>query len=625
MLPREQAESLHNALLAAFPDIAQLQPFVRYQLGWELSHFQKSTLRETIYKLIQEAESQGYVERLVAAVAEKRSNLDEVRSMMRLFQSTSPTSLSPISDMEEAEAVSPVGSPMYLLNTPLSDTLPFDIGTAWGLNQGSFVGLVLTQPSSNVYEPLVRATRALRDTVHYSEIPLRPPERFWIRMNIDMWNAAGPVDACQLWSQALDQTRVLIRSLRQDGLPEAVDLGFYFNLIGVDNSPAQDAAALARWYRWVSELFPTQQIAIVVALPFQAETYARRFADAWKGYGPQQLYPPIEIAQIKDDYHWTQPAEMPHGDADFAEDPLIAPPLGRDVCMWMYHITITTGQMTLRQPAERAKYQVIIELYQQLRKDFPAINTKPWAYPGAAAQVVDNMDQIVSDGSTESDRQLLELTATYAPGRLPELIMAYAKSARPQARLTALSFARRADSLLDAWLMGVDWNMEYLPAWSELSRQDRVRFHEDITLALLRRYHQQPSADLVSAIETFRDVWSRELERLCALCLGYTPSVPLDLLLNARWVSLAARSGLAADLILDHIADLSLESPVPWWLLNTFPPTPEMIGRILTLSPPRRAIFGLCTSQEWTSVQADSDEALRIIACRRDRFLYYRS
>jgi hypothetical protein len=84
--------------------------------------------------------------------------------------------------------------------------------------------------------------------------------------------------------------------------------------------------------------------------------------------------------------------------------------------------------------------------------------------------------------------------------------------------------------------------------------------------------------------------------------------------------TLAIRAQIRLDKAINQFiaAPFSHLSPPISWLLAGIPPSQNNIIELLQLEQKKRAVFGLCTRQEWQGIKRRQEKEREVLDCRRD-------
>jgi hypothetical protein len=94
---------------------------------------------------------------------------------------------------------------------------------------------------------------------------------------------------------------------------------------------------------------------------------------------------------------------------------------------------------------------------------------------------------------------------------------------------------------------------------------------------------------------------------------------------NAQNFTLAIRAKVQLEGVINQFKAVphSHLSPPIYWLLAAICPSQSHIMKLLQLEPKKRAVFGLCTPQEWQEIKSRQEREREVLDCRRDRSLIF--
>ena len=500
---------------------------------------------------------------------------------------------------------------------PGQKSASFDLGTVWGLDRSSFIGILASHPDDKMYEGLLKTERALADVIKRDNSAKPTPTRWWLHID-PRRKSNGPSSPEEVWESLVDESDQRIRYLNDYGMPDSIIPGLFFDITAADF----DEGCLRMVQNWcralVSGKIKLVQLAIVLHVSGANMDESRQVA----------LRLQSEIEEFSSDVHTEVLAfDFDPGDCELTVEPEldinqlfdISPKTqpGYYFCSWVFQAVKSAGPQWQDQE-ERKKYALVAAQFKLSAN--PALVNE---YDGSslAQQVVQDMDVVATDAGQEFHHQFLMMIEKYLPGRLRPLLKAYAKSRNRAARRAALVFAAQSDSLLDLWVEGNNLEPGLAPEGRDLIADPEAGpFVEDLILALLRQYRKSQNKERIKEfIQQQREVLHADLQDVIELSIGGLKPERFSSDFSVRKFLLAIRAGVGIKLAIERLMSFDLSEPDSWWLLTALPPSSDRIERILKLPSKQRAVFGLCSPEEWQAVSSDREVERQVLVCRRQR------
>jgi serine/threonine protein kinase len=500
---------------------------------------------------------------------------------------------------------------------PNQKSASFDLGTVWGLDRSSFIGILASHPNDKIYDGLLKTERALADVIKRDNSTMPIPIRWWLHID-PRRKSNGPSSPEEVWESLVDESDQRVRYLNDYGLPDSIIPGLFFDISAADF----DEGYLRMVQDWCRELVSGKiklgQLAIVLHISGanidESRQVALRFQSEIEELSSDV---PIEVMAIDfdpDDCELMTAPELDIGQL-FDISPKTQP--GYYFCSWVFQAVKSAGPQWQDQE-ERKKYALVAAQFKLSAN--PAL-VNEYDGSGLAQQVVQDIDVVGTDAGQEFHHQFLMMIEKYLPGRLRPLLKAYAKSRNRAARRAALVFAAQSDSLLDLWVEGNNLEPGLAPEGRDLIADPEAGpFVEDLILALLRQYRKSQNKERIKEfIQQQREVLHADLQDIIELSIGGLKPERFLSDFSARKFLLAIRAGVGIKLAIERLMSFDLSEPDSWWLLTALPPSSDRIERILKLPPKQRAVFGLCSPEEWQAVSSDREVERQILVCRRQR------
>ncbi len=429
-----------------------------------------------------------------------------------------------------------------------------------------------------------------------------------------------------MWQSAADLDDQRVRYALDQGLPEGVILGVYFSAELRAIAP-ETVEVIRNWFRGLTEcIAPARQLAIILHLDAAPTEWARKVAARLRDSLPEGYCAPAMPVEIMCLDPWPQadaPAARLDGTwanirGDDADDRA-----GLHLYSW-FKEAADNADSRGDDISGREEYRDVFTTIRSLDKDFKG----RCKADSTAGQVVRDLERLAETG-TEIYRPFLHLIQEYLPGRIVASIESLARSDRESVRREGLIFAARSDAFVDAWLNGLTRKWEHMPDVLELSGDSEAGgIANQLVLALLRRYNRGDDREQIKAI--IEGLHGELSSDYCALCLLALNNLPVEdyLSVNAgdRFL-LAARAG-AGDKLLRNVSRLpermrGLDVPQVWLALSSLVPSAQRLTDILALDAPCRAVFGLCSAEEWSAIRLDAELERKVIDCRGRRLLSF--
>jgi hypothetical protein len=179
---------------------------------------------------------------------------------------------------------------------------------------------------------------------------------------------------------------------------------------------------------------------------------------------------------------------------------------------------------------------------------------------------------------------------------------------------------------MDAWVNAINidtFNIDEVIA-PDFENINNLKL-EGLFLALLRREQAQSNQIIQTILQEIVDCHPY-LQGLYHFCLNQKEKEDDFLSQNdPAQFTLAVRVKVRFERVINKFrtAPVSHLSTAICWLLAAMPPSKRNIAELLQLEPPKRAVFGLCTPEEWQQTKKKQERERQVLDCRRDRPLFY--
>ncbi|MUG94196.1 hypothetical protein F7734_18105 [Scytonema sp. UIC 10036] len=150
--------------------------------------------------------------------------------------------------------------------------LPVDISTKFGLNRGSFIGIIVGEENDDVYKNLISVEQFLFDT-NNNQSSLKIPTRWWIRIAVKL-DSKIPKNQSQVWDEALvlESSNQLVEYLQSEGLPDAIILGIFIEVIQDLNQTLSEH--LQNWcHALTNKIFDSSKVSIIIHIHHSDNIY----------------------------------------------------------------------------------------------------------------------------------------------------------------------------------------------------------------------------------------------------------------------------------------------------------------------------------------------------------------
>ncbi len=151
----------------------------------------------------------------------------------------------------------------------LSQWMPFEIGTIWGLRRQSFIGIVAGCGGDEIYENLVCVEQELFHTLE-NQPDINLPTRWWIKIDI---NRRIPQEKSQVWNAALERNNPLVEYLQTKGLPNGIIPGIFIEISeeSILNKNQIYENLLKYCEAIINQVFVNNQVGIVINIKYFRE------------------------------------------------------------------------------------------------------------------------------------------------------------------------------------------------------------------------------------------------------------------------------------------------------------------------------------------------------------------
>jgi hypothetical protein len=456
-------------------------------------------------------------------------------------------------------------------------SLPLDVSSAWGLDRGSFTGLLAGRRDDGVYQALLRTEAALWRCLRESAAQPALPIRWWLRIRTGL--SPAPETQEQVWDGVVEQSSNRLSYLRKGKLDKNMLLGFFCELESLD---AEVLPSILSWCESLFRLFPSHSSSVVFDVSDPDPSAVTAAGYRLRRYFTQR--------STRVDALFLFPRGM-------AEPPPVSV---RPLPPHLSSLIPGFGTRIDLQRAAGATEEVL-----------------------EAHQLIESLD--ASTGRTlGAYREILEWTRQNMPALFLPLLRAGACSSCAQGRRESLVFAIKADRWLDVWLAAADLGQpQVLIELATPADPESGVVVDHLALALMRRLDREGGPESLEALlAALSPRLSRELLLVDRL---RKREIEVDNFLSTsgpRVHRLALRAGLSPWPSRKLLETVDLDRVDFWRLLTAMAIDGARIGDLLSLPHPAcRAVFGLCTAREWAVIESDATLARLVLEARRGRTL----
>lgn len=480
--------------------------------------------------------------------------------------------------------------------------IPFDLGAVWGLDRSSFIGVLSGGSRDEVYDGLQRTERALSEATEGQD-GLDYPARRWTEIDPRL-HPDGPNSLADVWNSQVAKSDAFFQPLKDNALPDSDLLGLFLELPVAQSR--ESLPTIRNWCRRLVELIP--QLAVVIHASGPVVEANEMVSSILEDIRDLNSKVRVEGMILRQTFR-PAPHSPSSGGGNAVSPPGSRRSFGFAFCSWVERAKRSAGFEWSKD--EEKRYSAVLLLFNEYLD-----SALDYMVETSAEEVVADLESI---GLKEVNRQLLSLVEQYLPEQIYPLVSAYARSDNREIRRTALVFASHWDSLMDAWVEGNELEPGRVPEAPDLIPDPNAGLIvEHFVLALLRRFQKGKNRDRIKEyFQKQQNNFNPELRAVIGLCVGEVSAEQFVTDFGAREFRLVVHTDI--DVSLPSLKDMGLDRPDFWWLLAALPPNRERIGQLLQLPPKLRAVFGLCTGEEWQDVTRNKEIERQVFDCRQQR------
>jgi hypothetical protein len=533
----------------------------------------------------------------------------------------------------------PTAKPAYFMDNQAFPLMPLDIGAVWGLQRSSFIGILISCEEAGIYENLINIESLLSQAIE--EANKQPNshstvfmKREWIWLDISHHSTVPRhkeeiIDAVVDRSQEVDKNSEEIFSSNSD-IP-----GFFFE---IDAKKLHTGCfdLIAGWCETLlSQLFYSQSTAIIIniirSIDEDIEKDLKRLRTKLQEIAEEI---PVELMHLDYRLFFSKniSSHLQTECLDFIE---VTDKPGLAFCSWMYNVLYRSPQREKLAQKERY-YKDVINIYKTEKEKYSKIEFQENYNKISEEDIVFDIKAIAPSRLDKVYQKLLHLIVSLFPQLSREWVSAYVESEIMEAVRAALivanhnDFVLLSDILMNFWVDAININTLDLDLLSQPGdiEPDFCKINnpkESLFLAFIRRQQYKSDKTIQTVLHNLALSFP-SLQTLYQFCQNPKDKESEFLEQNdATQFTLAIRAEIKFNRIINQFKAVPA-SHIPTeicWLLAAIPPSQDNIRELVQLEAKKRAIFGLCTPQEWQQIQKRYNQKRQVLDCRRDRPLVF--
>ena len=538
----------------------------------------------------------------------------------------------------------PTAKPAYFVDERVFQLMPLDIGTIWGLQRSCFIGLLISFEQAEIYENLKNVEFVLSQAIievnqkKVNEFATILPKREWIRLDINQ-DVGVPCQKAHIIDTVVGIiSKEVANSLEKNSFPDTEIPGFFLD-IEAKRLHLSGYQHIKNWCNaLLNQLFPSQQVAIIINIIHSFDEFLNKAIERSVKTLKTQLREiaeeiPIELIRLDARLFFDNNVSSQEiGPTNFID---VERAHGLPFCSWMDH-ALTSSSQHERLSNDRKKYKNIIDLYISLKGQYSENELQATYSRITPRDVVLDIQAIAPTMLLDKTyNQLLHLIVNFFPQLSYKWVGAYAKSTIEEAIRAALIISTNAgllsDILMDSWIdtINIDrFNIgllyQYGGDYPDYLNINNLKI-EGLFLALLRKEQKQSNKKIKTLLQELvaRYPSFNELHHFCQ-----NQKEKENEFLNQNdpnQFTLAIRAKIRLDKAINQFIEVPVShlSPPISWLLAGIPPSKNNLIEMLQLEPKKRAVFGLCTHQDWQQIKKRQEKEREVLDCRRDRSLFF--
>jgi hypothetical protein len=481
----------------------------------------------------------------------------------------------------------------YPPETPFGPSILFDIGTILGLDRGSFIGLLSGTTSDQLLHVLANSERSLHDALARNPTNLRFPPRWWVPIRWEK-HPNGPNGMEQLWESVIRRHGVNTGNIEFNGLPADALAGFILEIEFRQENGSEQRSVSAWCEALLGRMFSEKDVAVLIVTNPQSRLglskSIRSLAEMLQKKLPEIRTEILDVVQKFDILGLKNTVTDEDGKKAITGT-------GAYLLWWIDKATRMYSH-SFAWPEFEKSINDLLKLKAALTESLKLPDL------GSEKLLVADLD---SDGfSLEPKlyRQIFLMLDLCFPRSLRYVIWGCARSNSEGLRKAALLYAKKSEELMDAWVAGTGLEVHRLPRKDALDADPEFGpLVDQLALALIRSRMNGISSETSEEyiLKTLMPLLSSSLQAVASLAFGSMEEKVFLTKFRSKEFMLALR----ADYEFHHdkviLANEASDewSPDRWWLILAMPPTVDCVARVLTMSLEERAVFGICSREEW--------------------------
>jgi nucleoside phosphorylase len=540
-------------------------------------------------------------------------------------------------NLDDYKPSQPTPKPSYFVESQSFQLMPVDIGTIWGLQRSSFIGILIGFEKTRIYDNFKNIEFILSKSIEINKQEgcrntILLPKREWIMIDINHY-PSFPYDLSMILGVAVDVCNdKLSNNLRNNAFPKSSIPGLFFD-INLDPLIFNTFEKIKSWCDvLLNHLFPLLPVAIIINVNIHLfDKASEQVIEVFKKDLEKKFKEiPVELMRLDSKLFFNDTSLNPSNRDGYT---IYDKDRGLLFCSLMHNLL---NKIDLEQKNNGGNhYNHVFNLYYDLKIKYSPQKLQDTYSLGMTAQsIILDLRVLEPEYLKNIYYQLLHFIVDFFPQDSCKWVEAYAKSEIEELVCDALKIAVNtnllSDILMDAWIIGVnidkvdiDLLFQYSNIIKNLDSANNIEL-ESLFLAILRREagnRKKKQATLQKIVERYplfkelHDFYHNSKEREDDF---------LDRN-DANQFTLAIRAGVKFERTMDRFkADSVARSSNICWLLATMPPSQKHITELLKLPPQKRAVFGLCTHQEWQQIERRQEREREVLDCRRNRALFFK-
>lgn len=533
----------------------------------------------------------------------------------------------------------PIAKPAYFMDDQAFPLMPLDIGTVWGLQRSSFIGILTSFEEAGIYENLINVESLLSQAIEEANKKVNSygtvfNKREWIWLDISHYSTV-PRHKEEIIDAVVDRSQEVDKDSEEIFYYNSNIPGFFFE---IDAKQLQTGCfdLIKSWCEaLLSQLFSSQSTAIIIniirSIDEDIEQDLKKLSTKLREIAEEI---PVELMHL--DYrlffsknissHWQTEC------FDFIE---VTGKPGLAFCSWMYNVLSRSPQREKLAQQERY-YKDVINLYKTEKEKYSKIEFQENDNKISEKDIVLDIKAIAPSRLDKVYQKLLQLIVSLFPQLSREWVSAYVESEIMEAVRAALIIANHndfvllSDILMDAWVDAInidtlDLDLLFQPGGVEPDCVNIKNLKESLFIAFIRRQQDKSDKKIQPVIHNLALSFP-SLQTLYQFCQNPKDKESEFLAQNdATQFTLAIRAEIKFNRIINQFKAVPA-SHIPTkicWLLAAIPPSQDNIRELVQLEAKKRAIFGLCTPQEWQRIQKRDDHKRHVLDCRSGRSLVF--